>query len=251
MTAPLLKISGLNKAFGGLKVTRDVSLSLCAGERIGLIGPNGAGKSTLINLVTGLLPPSSGTVHLEGHDITRATQAERVRRGLVRTFQVTQLAPTLTVRSQVELAIHEREGTVRNMWRPVHRFEAHAQEAQAILAQLQMAGLADQRPIDLAYGQQRLVEIAIAMALRPKVLLLDEPMAGVPSGERQVVLRALATLPPTLGLLMIEHDMDLIFSFAQRILVLAEGSVLAEGAPDIIRRHPAVLQAYLGTEVPS
>lgn len=134
------------------------------------------------------------------------------------------------------------------MWRPASRFPVHAEEARAILAQLQMLEIADERPIDLAYGQQRLVEIAIAMALRPRVLLLDEPMAGVPSGERQVVLNALATLPPTLGLLMIEHDMDLIFSFAHRILVLAEGAVLADGPPAEIRRHAAVQQAYLGTE---
>jgi branched-chain amino acid transport system ATP-binding protein len=248
MNVPLLQIAGLHKAFGGLQVTRDVSLSLRAGERVGLIGPNGAGKSTLINLITGVLAPSSGSVHLEGVDITHESQARRVRRGLVRTFQVTQLAPTLTVRSQVELAIHEREGSVRNMWRPVERYPAHGQEARAILAELHMLEWADERPVDLAYGQQRLVEIAIAMALRPRVLLLDEPMAGVPGGEREIVLKALGTLPPTLGMLMIEHDMDLIFSFAHRILVLAEGAVLAEGPPEAIRRHPAVLQAYLGTE---
>ena len=248
MSAPLLEIAGLHKAFGGLQVTRNVSLTLGQGERVGLIGPNGAGKTTLINLITGLMAPTSGAVRLEGTDITRETQSQRVRRGLVRTFQVTQLAPTLTVRSQVELAIHERTGTVRNMWRPVSGFAAHAEEARSILAQLRMLELADECPTDLAYGQQRLVEIAIAMALRPRVLLLDEPMAGVPSAERQIVLDALAALPPTLGLLMIEHDMDLVFSFAHRILVLAEGAVLAEGPPDAIRRHPAVLQAYLGTE---
>ncbi len=248
MSAPLLHVTGLHKAFGGLQVTRDVSLTLHAGERVGLIGPNGAGKSTLVNLVTGVLAPSSGSVRLEGVDITRESQASRVRRGLVRTFQVTQLAPTLTVASQVELAIHEREGSVRNMWRPLDRYPAHRQEAQAILAELHMLELADARPVDLAYGQQRLVEIAIAMALRPRVLLLDEPMAGVPSAERALVLKALGTLPATLGMLMIEHDMDLIFSFAHRILVLAEGAVLAEGPPEAIRRHPAVLQAYLGTE---
>ena len=249
MTAPLLEISGLHKAFGGLQVTRNVSLSLRPGERVGLIGPNGAGKSTLINLITGVLAPTAGAVLLDGIDVTHMSQSDRVRRGLIRTFQVTQLAPTLTVRSQVELAIHERERTVRNMWRPVSRYPAHSEEARGILSQLQMLGIADERPIDLAYGEQRLVEVAIAMALRPRVLLLDEPMAGVPSGEREVVLRALDTFPSALGLLMIEHDMDLIFSFADRILVLAEGAVLAEGPPLDIRRHPAVLQAYLGTEV--
>lgn len=246
--ARLLEIAALRKSFGGLHVTRDVSLAIRPGERVGLIGPNGAGKSSLVNLITGVLSPSAGSVLLHGEDITHESQAQRVRRGLVRTFQITQLAPTLPVRQQVELAIHEREGTVRHWWRPFDRYPEHRDEAQAILAQLRMLDYADRCPIDLAYGQQRLVEIAVAMALRPKVLLLDEPMAGVPSGEREVVLQALDTLPPTLGLLMIEHDMDLIFSFAHRILVLAEGAVLADGPPDDIRRHPAVLQAYLGTE---
>jgi branched-chain amino acid transport system ATP-binding protein len=244
----LLEIRGLRKSFGGLHVTRDISFAIAPGERVGLIGPNGAGKSTLINLITGVLAPSAGSVHLGGEDITQASQSARVRRGLVRTFQITQLAAALTVRSQVELAIHEREGSVRNMWRPVGRYDAIRNEAQTILGRLHMLEYADQRPVDLAYGQQRLVEIAIAMALQPKVLLLDEPMAGVPSAERAVVLQALGTLPGSLGLLMIEHDMDLIFTFAHRILVLAEGAVLADGSPDQIRNHPAVLQAYLGTE---
>lgn len=244
----LLQIKGLNKSFGGLHVTRGVALTLSPGDRVGLIGPNGAGKSTLVNLITGVLAPSSGSVQLEGTDVTTMSQAARVKRGLVRTFQITQLAPTLSVRSQVELAIHERDGSVRNQWRSVDTYPAVRDEAQQILQHLHLSGLTDRPPVDLAYGQQRLVEIAIAMALRPKVLLLDEPMAGVPSGERDIVLKALDTLPPTLALLMIEHDMDLIFSFADRIVVLAEGAVLAEGPPAEIRRHPAVLQAYLGTE---
>ena len=247
--APILEIAGLHKAFGGLQVTRNVSLSLRPGERVGLIGPNGAGKTTLVNLVTGTLAPTTGTVRLDGTDVTHLPQWQRVKRGLVRTFQITQLAATLPVRRQVELAIHERDGSVRNQWRALDAYGAVREEADRILAALHLQPLADSRPIDLAYGQQRLVEIALAMALRPKVLLLDEPMAGVPSGEREVVLRALDTLPPTLAILMIEHDMDLIFSFAHRILVLAEGAVLAEGTPAEIRRHPAVLSAYLGSEV--
>lgn len=248
MSEPILEITGLHKNYGGLQVTRDVSLSLRPGERVGLIGPNGAGKTTLVNLVTGTVTPSAGTVRLEGVDVTRMPQAQRVKRGLVRTFQITQLAATLPVRRQVELALHEREGSVRHQWRRLDGYKDLRAEADHILAALHLQQLADRRPIDLAYGQQRLVEIAIAMALRPKVLLLDEPMAGVPSGEREVVLRALDMLPPTLAILMIEHDMDLIFSFARRIMVLAEGAVLAEGSPAEIRRHPAVLGAYLGTE---
>ena len=245
---PLLEVSHLDRAFGGLKVTRDVSFALARGDRVGLIGPNGAGKSTLINLVTGVLRPSAGTVSLAGVDVTALPQAARVRRGLVRTFQITQLAPTLTVRRQVELAIHEREGTVRQQWRSVDRFPACRAEAEAVLEQLGLLALADEAAVNLAYGQQRLVEIAIALALRPAVLLLDEPMAGVPSGERQRVLAALTRLPASLAMLMIEHDMDLIFRFAQRILVLAEGRILADGTPAQIRHHPAVRQAYLGAE---
>ncbi|MDB5899092.1 MAG: branched-chain amino acid transporter ATP-binding protein [Ramlibacter sp.] len=246
--APLLEVQDLNKAYGGLQVTRDVSFALRSGDRVGLIGPNGAGKTTLVNLMTGLVAPSSGRVLLGGQDVTSLPQWQRVKRGLVRTFQITQLAPTLPVQQQVELAIHEREGSVRHQWRSFASYEAVHAQALQILQALRIGDLAQRRPVDLAYGQQRLVEIAIAMALQPKVLLLDEPMAGVPGGEREVVLQALAGLPGSLAILMIEHDMDLIFSFADRILVLAEGAVLAQGSPQEIRRHPAVLSAYLGAE---
>ena len=247
MSAPLLEIRGLNKAFGGLRVTRDVNLTLAPGERIGLIGPNGAGKTTLINLITGVLSPDAGTVRLAGEDLTPLNQPQRVRRGLVRTFQITQLAPTLTIRRQVELALHHRLGSVNHWLRPLDAYGPLRDEAQQILQALNLAALAERAPVELAYGEQRLVEMALAMALRPKVLLLDEPMAGVPSGERQVILDALDTLPAELAILMIEHDMDLVFNFAHRIVVLAEGAVLADGRPDEIRRHAAVRTAYLGT----
>ncbi len=248
MSVPLLETRQLRKSFGGLHVTRDVNLSLHRGDKVGLIGPNGAGKTTLINLITGVLAPSAGSVHLGGEDVSRLSQAQRVKRGLVRTFQITQLAPTLPVRQQVEMAIHEREGSIGQLWRPLHAYPQVQDEAQSILQSLRLASLAARSPIELAYGEQRLVEVALAMALRPRVLLLDEPMAGVPSGERQVVLDALAGLPSDLAILMIEHDMDLVFNFADRMLVLAEGAVLAEGVPAEIRRHAAVRAAYLGEE---
>lgn len=247
--ASLLDIRGLDKRFGGLHVTRNVSLLMRAGERVGLIGPNGAGKTTLINLVTGVLTPSGGSIHLMGENVTRLSQAERVKRGLVRTFQITQLAPTLSISKQVELAIHEREGSVNRMFRSAASYDAVLAEALQILRTLHLESVAHRPPVELAYGEQRLVEVALAMALRPRVLLLDEPMAGVPSGERQTVLNALDTLPKELAILMIEHDMDLVFSFAHRILVLAEGAVLADGTPTEIRRHPVVRTAYLGAEV--
>jgi branched-chain amino acid transport system ATP-binding protein len=248
MSVPLLETRQLRKSFGGLHVTRDVNLSLHRGDKVGLIGPNGAGKTTLINLITGVLAPSAGSVYLGGEDVSRLSQAQRVKRGLVRTFQITQLAPTLPVRQQVEMAIHEREGSIGQLWRPLHAYPQVQDEAQSILQSLRLASLAARSPIELAYGEQRLVEVALAMALRPRVLLLDEPMAGVPSGERQVVLDALASLPSDLAILMIEHDMDLVFNFADRMLVLAEGAVLAEGVPAEIRRHAAVRAAYLGEE---
>lgn len=247
-TQPLLDVRQLHKSFGGLNVTQDVSFALHPGNRVGLIGPNGAGKTTLINLITGVLAPSHGSVWLKGEDVSQLPQPKRVKLGLARTFQITQLAPDLPIHRQVELAIHQRDGTVNKMFRPIDSFHAVRDEAAQILHTLQLGKLARRSPMELAYGEQRLVEIALAMALKPVVLLLDEPMAGVPSGERQVVLDALNTLPSDLAILMIEHDMDLVFNFADRMLVLAEGALLAEGKPEDIRRHPAVRIAYLGAE---
>jgi branched-chain amino acid transport system ATP-binding protein len=244
----MLDVQQIAVNYGAAPALWDVSLTVQTGELVCVVGPNGAGKTTLINLITGVLAPSAGAVHLGGEDVSALSQAQRVKRGLVRTFQITQLAPTLPVRLQVEMAIHERQGTVGGFWKPRGSYSAVQDEAQAILQSLRMAGLAARAPVELAYGEQRLVEIALAMALRPRVLLLDEPMAGVPSGERQVVLDALATLPANLAILMIEHDMDLVFNFADRMMVLAEGAVLAEGSPAEIRRHPAVRAAYLGEE---
>jgi branched-chain amino acid transport system ATP-binding protein len=245
---PLLDVRQLYKSFGGLHVTRDVSFQLHPSNRVGLIGPNGAGKTTLINLITGVLEPSQGSVWLKGEDVSQLPQPKRVQRGLARTFQITQLAPDLPIHRQVELAIHQREGSVNQMFRALDNFHAVRDEAAQILDTLRLGALARRCPVELAYGEQRLVEIALAMALKPLVLLLDEPMAGVPSGERQVVLEALDTLPSDLAILMIEHDMDLVFNFADRMLVLAEGALLAEGTPEDIRKHPAVRIAYLGAE---
>ena len=247
-----MEVVGLKKTLNELKQhrnkTRIVSFTLHPGNRVGLIGPNGAGKTTLINLITGVLAPSQGSVWLMGEDVSHLPQPQRVQRGLARTFQITQLAPHLPIHRQVELAIHQREGSVNRMFRALEGFQAVRDEAAQILRTLRMDALARRCPVELAYGEQRLVEMALAMALKPRVLLLDEPMAGVPSGERQVVLDALDTLPSDLAILMIEHDMDLVFNFADRMLVLAEGALLAEGTPQDIRRHPAVRIAYLGAE---
>ena len=246
MTARL-ETRALDKRFGGLHVTRHVSLQLNAGERLALIGPNGAGKTTFVNLVSGVLAPSSGQVLLAGEDVTQHTQAQRVRAGLARTFQITTLAPHLPVQRQVELALFEREGLTGRAWRSIDAYPVLAAEARALLGDFGLAaraGLATER---LAYGEQRLVELALAIALRPRVLLLDEPMAGVPQGEGARLLATLTALPGDLAVIIIEHDMDLVFRFASRIVVLAEGAVLADGTPDQIRRDPRVRAAYLGT----
>lgn len=241
-----LEARALDKRFGGLHVIRSVSLRLEAGDRLALIGPNGAGKTTFVNLVSGVLPPTSGQVMLSGEEVTHRTQAQRVRAGLVRTFQITTLAPHLAVQRQVELALFEREGLTGKAWRSIDAYPLLAEEARDLLASFGLAAHAGLPTERLAYGEQRLVEMALAIALRPRVLLLDEPMAGVPQGEGTRLLEALSALPRDLAVLIIEHDMDLVFRFASRIVVLAEGAVLADGTPDEIRRDPLVRAAYLG-----
>ncbi len=243
----LLDVRGLDKHFGGLHVTRNVSFQVAAGERLALIGPNGAGKTTLVNQVSGVLLPDSGSIYLLGQDVTPRSQAQRVRAGLARTFQITTLAPHFPVQRQVELALFEREGLTGRAWRSIDNYPVLQDEALELLERLGLRAHASVATQDLAYGEQRLVEMALALALRPKVLLLDEPMAGVPKSDGARLLAALDSLPRELGVLIIEHDMDLVFRFASRILVLAEGGVLADGTPDEIRRDPKVRAAYLGT----
>jgi ABC-type branched-subunit amino acid transport system ATPase component len=249
MTAAL-EIRQLDKRFGGLHVTRAVSMQLQVGDRLALIGPNGAGKTTLVNLISGVLPPDAGQVLLAGDDLTRRTQAQRVRAGLARTFQITTLAPHLPVQRQVELALFEREGLTGRAWRSIDGYPVLAAEARMLLESLGLGAMAAVATERLAYGEQRLVEMALALALKPRVLLLDEPMAGVPQGEAARLLDALAALPADLAVLIIEHDMDLVFRFARRIVVLADGAVLADGTPEQIRRDPAVRSAYLGHGAP-
>ncbi|MBE2241670.1 MAG: ABC transporter ATP-binding protein [Burkholderiaceae bacterium] len=242
----MLSTQGLDKRFGGLHVTRAVTLQLHAGDRAALIGPNGAGKTTLVNLISGVLAPSTGSVWLAGEDVTRRLQSQRVRAGLARTFQITTLAPRLAVQRQIELALFEREGLTGRAWRSIDAYPSLAEEARGLLRAFGLgehAGLATER---LSYGEQRLVEMVLAMALRPRVLLLDEPMAGVPQEEGARLLAALDSLPQELAVLIIEHDMDLVFRFARRIIVMADGAVLADGLPEVIRNDPAVRTAYLG-----
>jgi branched-chain amino acid transport system ATP-binding protein len=243
----VLEIRHLNRRFGGLVVTDDVSLTLEKGNRIALIGPNGAGKTTLVNLVTGHLKPHSGTVHIDGEDVTSASPGRRVRAGLVRSFQLTRLFSAMTPQEHVALAILQRLGRSGRLFADYRGDAAIMAETGDILDLLNLGAVAGLPVSEIAYGQQRLLEIALAMALRPKVLLLDEPAAGVPSSDTVLIETALAQLPPDLAVLMIDHDMDFVFRFAQRVVVLAAGAVIFDGAPAEVAADAGVRAAYLGS----
>lgn len=243
---PALRTTGLVRRFGGLVATDHVSLEVPKGARHALIGPNGAGKTTLVNLLTGVLRPSEGRIALEGVDVTDLPAPKRVRMGLARTFQINQLFPDLTPLQTVALAISEREGHGGNPFRAAGSRAEEVEEAVAILERFGLVSVMDERTRVLPYGKQRLLEIATAIACRPRVLLLDEPAAGVPEEERHEILAILAALPADVTILLIEHDMDLVFSFAQRITVLVNGAVFAEGTAAEIARDPGVRAVYLG-----
>jgi branched-chain amino acid transport system ATP-binding protein len=243
-----LEVQGLNRAFGALPVTRDVNLSLERGARRALIGPNGAGKTTLINLITGALKPSSGRVLLDGADITATSQAERARRGLARTFQINQLFRGLTVLENLCMTIGERDGHCNNLWRSAGSKRAVIDEALDHLDSLRLVDDSLKLVRELPYGRQRLVEIAIALAQKPRVLLLDEPAAGVPSSESHLILDVVAALDPDIAVLIIEHDMDVVFRFAKEITVLVQGAVFTQGTPEEIMANPDVRAVYLGEE---
>ena len=241
-----LETRGLEKQFGGLKVTRDLSLKIAQGARHALIGPNGAGKTTVINLLTGVLKPNSGRILLEGNEITDLTVHARVLRGLSRTFQINQLYPDLTPIETIGLAVSERLGRGADWWRVMGtRSDVNAEIAEN-LARFRLTDVMNEPTATLPYGKQRLLEIAVAIATKPRVLLLDEPAAGVPESERHDILAAVASLPRDVTVLLIEHDMDLVFSFADRISVLVNGAMLVEGAPGEVARDPRVKAVYLG-----
>jgi len=241
-----LRTEGLCKRWGALAANDCIDLTLPVGARHALIGPNGAGKTTLVNLLTGLYPPSAGRVVLGETDVTRLAMHERVKRGLVRTFQINTLFAGLTVLESVVLAICERTGTAGTWRRTVARLSAPIDEARALLDRLGLGSAASTVTQNLPYGKQRLLEIALALALEPKVLLLDEPASGIPAGESTEVFEVIAALPADVTVLFIEHDMELVFRFAQRVAVLVDGRLLTEGTPSEIAADPRVRAVYLG-----
>ncbi len=245
----VLRTRGLVKRFGGITATDNVSLDIARGARHALIGPNGAGKTTLVNQLTGALPPTSGRVELEGRDITAVAPHRRVALGLARTFQINQLFDSLTPLQSLALAVASRRDAARRWWQPVGSDGAAAAECELLLAQFRLQEHATRRTAELPYGKRRLLEIALAVALRPRVLLLDEPAAGVPAGERADILATVAALPADVSVVLIEHDMDLVFRFASRITVLVDGGVLTEGTPAEIAADPRVRAVYLGETV--
>jgi len=243
---PILRTEGLSRSWGALQAVRSVSFALEAGARHALIGPNGAGKTTFVNLLSGTVPPEAGDVFLDGGPITDLPQHVRVKQGMTRTFQITTLFPGLTVVESVVLAICERKGLGASWWRPVAQRAAEIDEARRTVRDLHLEGEANVATRSLPYGKQRLLEIAVALATRPRVLLLDEPAAGIPVGESSEVFSVLAALPRDVTILFIEHDMNLVFRFAERITVMVEGAVLVEGAPQDIAADARVREVYLG-----
>jgi branched-chain amino acid transport system ATP-binding protein len=242
----VLRTHGLVKRFGGLVATNDVSLTVQRGARHALIGPNGAGKTTLINLLTGVIEPTAGRIELEGEDITKTPAHRRVGRGLVRTFQINQLWGELTPLQAMALTVSQQRGHSARWWQPLGRDAQDAQTCEQLLAEFHLSDVMRQRTAVLPYGKRRLLEIALAIACKPRVLLLDEPAAGVPQGERQEIFDSLARLPADVSVLLIEHDMDLVFNFAKQVTVLVSGGVFAEGDVAAISRDPRVKAVYLG-----
>ncbi len=243
-----LETAGLSKHFGGIYASNDVALRVERGARHALIGPNGAGKTTLINLLTGVLRPSAGRILLHGEDITRLAPHQRVLRGMARTFQINQLFGNFTPIETIGLAVSERMGSGHDWWREAGSKASVDAQIVELLERFHLAEVMAERTATLPYGKQRLLEIALAIACRPQVLLLDEPAAGVPEEERHEILASVAALPRDVTILFIEHDMDLVFSFADRISVLVNGALFTEGSPGEVSQDPRVKAVYLGEE---
>ena len=244
----VLQTSELTKRFGGITAANSVTLSVEKGARHALIGPNGAGKTTVINLLTGVLRPTAGRILLDGRDITDLEAHKRVALGIARTFQINQLFADLTPLETIGLAVSERMELGQQWWRLTGSKGIVIEESVDILDRFNLTDVMDERTATLPYGKQRLLEIALAIACRPNVLLLDEPAAGVPEAERHGILDAVAALPSDVTVLLIEHDMDIVFSFADRISVLVNGELFVDGTPEQVAQDPRVRAVYLGEE---
>ena len=246
----VLSAQGLSKRFGGIAAIHKVTLNLRKGARHALIGPNGAGKTTLVNLLTGVLPASEGRIVLDGEDITALAPHRRVRRGMVRTFQINQLFDSLTPLQTLALTISQHSGIGARWWSALGSHSRVAARCEQLLEQFRLVDVMDTPTRELAYGKRRQLEMAIALACEPRVLLLDEPVAGVPAAERGELMQIVAALPADVSVLLIEHDMDLVFSFANRMTVLVNGTLLTEGDPDAIANDEQVKEVYLGRSRP-
>jgi branched-chain amino acid transport system ATP-binding protein len=244
---PILELKNLAKNFGGLKATRNVSFEIKAGDRKAIIGPNGAGKTTLFNLITGIYPVSSGQVFMFGQDVTKWRSHQRTALGMARTFQVTSLFPRLTVIDNVLLAIKGLQRSKFVMWRFMTSYKEAYDKAHRLLEQANFMDRRDVEVRNLSHGEQRQLEIVLGLASDPKLLLLDEPAAGLSSGESTEMAHFLMKLDPKLAILLIEHDMDVVFDVADEISVLHFGEILETGTPEDIKRSSRVQEIYLGT----
>jgi branched-chain amino acid transport system ATP-binding protein len=244
----LLEVRGLTKSFGGLIATNRVDLQILSGETHAIIGPNGAGKTTLIAQLAGDLPPDAGTIAFAGHDVTALAAAARSHRGLARSFQITSVFRDFTALDNVALAVQAHAGHSFRFWRPARRDGALRAPARAVLDSVGLGTRADVIAANLAHGEQRQLEIAMVLATRPRLLLLDEPMAGMGLEESQRMIALLRTLKGTHTMLLVEHDMDAVFALADRISVMVYGRLIASGSPEEIRGNAEVREAYLGED---
>jgi branched-chain amino acid transport system ATP-binding protein len=244
-----LKVERLHKDYGGLTALMDVTLDVKPGERRAIIGPNGAGKTTLFKLIAGEVAPTSGRVHFDGRDITGLPVHARANLGLGHTFQRNNLFFDLTVFENVRLAVQHHQGIAARWFRPASRFRSVNEETEAILGRLGLTDERNQLARNLAYGQQRALEVAVALATEPRALLLDEPTAGMSPAETAEMVKFIEALPRSLTMLIVEHDMDVVFTLADRITVLHYGEVIAQGTPAGVRANPMVQEIYLGAGV--
>jgi len=249
MSEALLRIDNLVKRFGALTVTDEASFEVRAGEIHGLIGPNGAGKTTLIHQISGALKADAGRILFEGQDLTQAGMAARVRAGLVRSYQITSIFKRYSVLDNLALALQARRPVRASWWRTAAADEAIYAEAEALLTRIGLQAQAGRIAGGLAHGEQRQLEVGLALAAKPRLLLLDEPMAGMGPDESERMLALLQALRQDVTLLLVEHDMDAVFRLADRISTLVNGRIIASGTPQAIREHPEVIKAYLGDEM--